>query len=295
MGDELAAYRAELRAVEDGWYSRCKGERAIGLSPWDAHAAKREEIDRRYGVSPDDPRVYSITAYLRERGEIEAEWNAPCSAKGWEGAKEGTPEFKDWWVSHLRFQARLDDCMARHFPGLSRRAIDTLPKLWAYVTHHLLASSEIVAHIYQKPADYRPPTCNREVQTAYSLLHRLKVPWAEKPPYPSFTQQEAVDELTRIANRLESEDAARCDGTPVARRNRRQPSRAEKAKRTEARDQWVYEQCCRGVAYDTIARRLTKKNPKWQAITTKQGILDCARRYAERHGMPPPPPRQSRG
>jgi hypothetical protein len=47
------------------------------------------------------------------------------------------------------------------------------------------------------------------------------------------------------------------------------------------------------VAYDTIARRLPKQNKNWQAITTKQGILACARKYAERNNLPLPPPRQS--
>jgi hypothetical protein len=72
---------------------------------------------------------------------------------------------------------------------------------------------------------------------------------------------------------------------------------AEKAKRdklTDARDKWVYEQCCKGEAYDSISRQLPNKNAKWARISTKQGILDCARRYAERKGLPKPPPRQGR-
>ena len=73
----------------------------------------------------------------------------------------------------------------------------------------------------------------------------------------------------------------------------RQPG-VKKDRLTDSRDKWVYDQCCAAVAYDTIARRLSKKNPKWGPIKTKQGILDCAKRYARRNGLPMPPSRQDR-
>jgi hypothetical protein len=61
---------------------------------------------------------------------------------------------------------------------------------------------------------------------------------------------------------------------------------------TEARDKWIYEQCCKGVPYDSIARNLTKQNPRWNSIESKQGILAAARRYAKRRRLPPPHRRQ---
>jgi hypothetical protein len=60
----------------------------------------------------------------------------------------------------------------------------------------------------------------------------------------------------------------------------------------EARDKWIYELCCEGVAYDTISRRLAKKK-SWDHIQSKQGIFACARKYAERKNLEPPPSRQS--
>jgi len=71
-------------------------------------------------------------------------------------------------------------------------------------------------------------------------------------------------------------------------------SPVKKDKPTEARNKWVYEQCCKGTLHQTIALRLPKKNPRWTRITTKQGILACARKYAEDHKLPPPPSRQSK-
>jgi hypothetical protein len=73
-------------------------------------------------------------------------------------------------------------------------------------------------------------------------------------------------------------------------RSRRPPLRD---KVTEARDKWIYDLCIKGEAYDTIARKLPQKNARWTRISTKQGILAAARRYAQRHELPPPPPRQN--
>jgi hypothetical protein len=69
--------------------------------------------------------------------------------------------------------------------------------------------------------------------------------------------------------------------------------KALRDKQTEVRDEWIYKQCCAGVAYDTIVRRLAKRK-RWQHISTKQGIQYAARRYAERNNLPAPPPRQGR-
>jgi len=72
------------------------------------------------------------------------------------------------------------------------------------------------------------------------------------------------------------------------------PYVTKRDKATEARNKWIYEQCYKGIPYDTIVIRLKKKPKSWDRIDSKQGILACARKYAERHSLPPPPPRQGR-
>ncbi len=61
---------------------------------------------------------------------------------------------------------------------------------------------------------------------------------------------------------------------------------------TEARDHWIYEECCRHVAYDTIALKLQKMPQEWDRIESKQGIRAAAVRYAKRHDLSPIPERQ---
>ena len=93
----------------------------------------------------------------------------------------------------------------------------------------------------------------------------------------------------RLAGQLQSLD----DLIALAREVVKPPKRKVKRdQRTEARDKWIYKQCCDGVPYDSIARNITVKNKDWYKITSKHGIQAAAKRYAERHSLPLPPPRQ---
>jgi hypothetical protein len=72
----------------------------------------------------------------------------------------------------------------------------------------------------------------------------------------------------------------------VRRRDRKQ----------EARDKWIYEQCCKGqeMPHRTIVAELKKIAPQkgWRLITTKNGIRQAAIKYADDHSKPRPPKRQ---
>jgi hypothetical protein len=226
VADSLDAYFADVRAVEDEEYSHfLEAGSMIGASFWDGNPDKLKEIDRRRGVRPDDPRVYSIAAYLDERKHLEEAWAGLRREKNWippqelpefRESRQELPWFREYWEAQRRHNVRLSDCKARHFPGLSRGAIDTIPNLWAHVRYHLMVVHEQV-HRMQPEAGGRATTCDADVMEAYRLLHRLQIPWAPSPPYPAFTQREAMDELTRIANRLERDDAARCERLTAGR------------------------------------------------------------------------------
>lgn len=61
----------------------------------------------------------------------------------------------------------------------------------------------------------------------------------------------------------------------------------------EARNKWIYEECCKCTDYATIMRRLGKKKKSWTRIDTPQGIAHIAKRYAEVRGVPPHPKRKA--
>jgi hypothetical protein len=66
-------------------------------------------------------------------------------------------------------------------------------------------------------------------------------------------------------------------------------------KKIEARDRWIYKRCCARVPYKEIIVKLSRRQAGngWRRITSKQGIQNAARRYAERHQLELPPPRQN--
>ena len=90
--------------------------------------------------------------------------------------------------------------------------------------------------------------------------------------------------LLTIDRRASSKDHEPTKNSPNAR--------ATRDKSLEARDRWIYQECCRRVAYDTIAIRLKSKPSSWPRIESKQGIQNAAKRYAERNNLPPIPKRQ---
>jgi hypothetical protein len=77
----------------------------------------------------------------------------------------------------------------------------------------------------------------------------------------------------------------------TARNGQGVPARV-RDKAVDARDRWIYAECCKGIAYDTMARALTKKPASWPRIDSKQGIQNAAKRYAQRHNLAPIPKRQ---
>ena len=60
----------------------------------------------------------------------------------------------------------------------------------------------------------------------------------------------------------------------------------------EARNKWIYDECCRGTAYSAIILQLKKMPPGWRRISTPNGLKDVAKRYAKFHNLPSSPTRQ---
>ncbi len=59
----------------------------------------------------------------------------------------------------------------------------------------------------------------------------------------------------------------------------------------DARDKWLYQQCCKLTKYSTVIEKLAHK-AKWEPISNHQGIKTAAGRYATAHNLPPIPGRQ---
>jgi hypothetical protein len=189
-----AGYLDEIYAAESEWWQAelraflaDKG-RITGTSRWHHVRDKLAEIDRRYGITPDDPRVYSIAAYKNERQNIES--RAPYF--------QGAVESRHW------HGCAVDDLDARHFGRIKMEyghEAESRRHLWAHITKCAIPLLETLP----KSRDDSLRSVDPELQRVYSALHdpKLQVLWAESPPYPPLTRQETIDKLWSIANRLE--------------------------------------------------------------------------------------------
>jgi hypothetical protein len=74
------------------------------------------------------------------------------------------------------------------------------------------------------------------------------------------------------------------------------PAKGRRDPKLEARDRWIYRQCCKGkmMPLDQIIAELKRiaREKGWEVIESPQGIRSAAARYAERHGLEAPPRRQ---
>jgi hypothetical protein len=73
--------------------------------------------------------------------------------------------------------------------------------------------------------------------------------------------------------------------------------RSGRDKKLEQRNEWIYRRCLKGRAmpYDKIVSALLKIAPErgWSPVRSKQRIQQIGKEYAEKHGLPLPPPRQN--
>lgn len=224
----LAPYFAEIRAVEDRWLAEEEGAwqtdnrgRNSGTSPWLHHRALLAGIDRRHGIGPEDPRVYSITAYLTEQRRLTDDWADLCRRHSWHDQDSLSNEAKHAaWLASCRHYARLADLDARHFGDLIRpvEELNSPRQLWAHITKCVLPMLESIRRNPRQLA-VRPNEGDKfdvAVERVLAALHLLKVEWAEVPSYQPLSVQESIDKMRAIANRLEREDA-RTAQSPLAR------------------------------------------------------------------------------
>jgi hypothetical protein len=68
----------------------------------------------------------------------------------------------------------------------------------------------------------------------------------------------------------------------------------KKDSKTEARNKWIYDQCCKGIPHDKIVAELRTRATRrgWKIVSTKQRIQQIGNEYADDHGLDRPPPRQ---
>jgi hypothetical protein len=57
----------------------------------------------------------------------------------------------------------------------------------------------------------------------------------------------------------------------------------------DPRDEWLYDQRCKGVSLQALVSKLGRNRKGWEPIDTTGGITGAITRYCERSGKPRPP------
>lgn len=182
----------------------------IGTSRWDGLEDRLTEIKGRHGFTPDHPLVRSVTAYLTERAEIEAD-PGPALVAPTEppGPDPDGPIDQARAYRVMLFTFRMGNAQGLHFPRVNSTGADirSAADLWADITFRLYP----VRFLIGAGARERPLVCPQDLEAVYGVMRRLNLPGTPDPPYPSFTPAEAEHELQRIADRLEQSDRADYD------------------------------------------------------------------------------------
>jgi hypothetical protein len=166
-----------------------------------------------------------------------------------------------------------------------------LLQAWYARAQKLLAATALGRQVLE---DGMPEAELAYLQETWATLRRMAADLlVSYPAYPSgtLTFSEASAELDNVARWcVEAQNDQR------RRPARRHPTgrRLPRDRKTEARDRWIYQQCCKGRKYQAIAAELGRvaQQKNWTKISSKQGIHQAAVRYARRHQPAPPPRRQ---
>ena len=182
---------------------------------------------------------------------------------------ESVSSFNDWLNKEERPRQRRELEAFNKKQGLNTERIQL-------TTNSLLAAVKrwISALAFMRQCGEQLYQCDgRWAIQAYDLLHELDVrelPVAPCKPTNGWTIEAEIRALESVRNTLV--DAV--DGRAVC---------WDKA--TEARNKWLYDQCCKKVPYGKIIIKLEKKPMTWERLGTPNGIKKAANAYAERHDL----------
>jgi hypothetical protein len=203
--------KATQEAVEQ-WLKLIDKMRVEHLGPFDSpEVAAEMKADRDSDLAlireirPDllpAPAAGPIAAYKRERDAMDHAWTgARAEGKTKDDAPSSAEEQILGSIDHAN---RRDALIAKHFPSLNLldiNSVDCIPALWAFVVLGIEKSALAESMV-------GPRVHANKLHAVYKAMHKLGIPWAPEPPYDPLPEDQALDKLYFIANRLEREERA---------------------------------------------------------------------------------------
>jgi hypothetical protein len=173
--------------------------------------------DQGAGTKPYSPDAVQssqpIAFFKRQRDALDRVWHERCRAKRWDKTdptNDPPEEAAERLKANLEQANRRIALVSKHFPRINLldiRSVDSKAALWAYIIFGI-EQSGLAEHIAG------PRVHAKNLRPVYKVMHSLGIAWAPDPPYASLPEDQAVDKLYAIANRLEQEEAITASAVP---------------------------------------------------------------------------------
>jgi hypothetical protein len=150
-------------------------------------------------------------------------------------------------------------------------------------------------NVYRWPGEIEPENNwffeIRQLCAELQISSEVLAPFADLvlPEEPEQRAQARREMVCRIAESV-FQRLSRAETEPSSPRI--PPSNQTQGDVNDARDRWIYEQCCDGTPYDDIISQLRRNHEGWRYIKSATGIRNAAQQYAKRHKVSPPPRRR---
>jgi hypothetical protein len=239
----------------------------------------------RQPLAPTDRRVPYSCLLVRSTPAL-WEWQRAAVARPVNDRPSNAAELLAWCEDKVRVLAArvraggvfaVHDDMVIHNIG---RQADALAR--AFCPPQLVLSLPVVPRTFPHVYDH---------QQSLTVLHQLSE-WCRRHLAGGTADTAAANPSPVPEPGAGSPGAVGADGS-----KRRKPARTGRDRKQEARDRWIYQQCCRGreMPYDRIVAELKRiaAAKGWQIVSSKERIRQIGVAYADRHGKPRPPNRQN--
>jgi len=114
----------------------------------------------------------------------------------------------------------------------------------------------------------------------------------QRAPVTIWESWPSLEAIRLLSNKIRQTIAELEQQAPALPLEAKEDAAAAAPEPPDKRGEWIYHKVMNGDRFSAIIRALDKKPRTWERIGTVNGIKNAANSYANKHGLPLPPPRK---
>jgi hypothetical protein len=114
----------------------------------------------------------------------------------------------------------------------------------------------------------------------------------QRAPVTIWESWPSLEAIRLLSNKIRQTIAELEQQAPALPLEAKEDAAAAAPEPPDKRGEWIYHKVMKGDRFSAIIRALDKKPKTWERIGTVNGIKNAANSYANKHGLPLPPPRK---